>query len=189
MIETARQIPEGKKLTIASLGAVTNLASAIKMAPDIIPRISCYALMARYYPDRNVWDKDEFNLRNDLNAANFLFNADGVELHVMPVNILYGFKFQKERVMTRMMGKGGIWDYLATRWLTHSPESQQWIMWDLALIAALARPELAHEGVFKTPPENKQRDIHVYTSIEEESMQSDWWDIVHKAQGDDFAKE
>jgi hypothetical protein len=55
-------------------------------------------------------------------------------------------------------------------------------MWDLALVEALARPELAKEALFRTPPENVQRDVHVYTDIDSEAMQSDWWRVVDKAQ-------
>ena len=182
MIREARQTPDGEKLVIASLGAVTNVASAIKLAPDIIPKIACYQLSGRFYADRGVWDKDEFNLRNDLNAANFLFNTEGLELHVMPVNILLDFQFRLENVLERLAGKGDVWDYLATRWLTHSPSSETWIMWDLALILAMARPALATEALFKTPPENAQREVYVYTSVDEEAMQQDWWRAVEKAQ-------
>lgn len=181
MIRQARMTPQGEKLTIASLGAVTNLASAIKLAPDILPRIECYILSGRYYSDRNVWDKDEFNLRNDLNAANFLFNTEGLALHVMPVNILFDFKFDQEETLKRLSGKGPIWDYLAARWLKHSPGSKKWIMWDLALIQAIARPELARESSVRTPPENRERNIKVYTGVDIEGLFADWWKTVENA--------
>jgi len=182
MISTARAMPAGQKLTIASLGAATNVASAIQLAPDIVPKIACYVLAGRFFADRQVWDKNEFNVRNDLNAINLLFDTDGLELHVMPINILFDFQFRRDTVMNRLAGQGGVWDYLATRWLSHSPSSTTWIMWDVALITALARPELATEGRFNTPPENEQRDIHVYTSVDEAAMRSDWWAVAEKAQ-------
>lgn len=180
MIREARRTPEGEKLVIASLGAVTNVASAIKLAPDIIPKVACYMLSGRFYAERKVWDKDEFNLRNDLNAANFLFNAEGLELHVMPVNILLDFKFRQEEVLDRLAGRGNVGDYLATRWLTHSPSSETWIMWDLALIIAVLRPDLATQASFMTPPENTQREVQVYTSVNEKAMLEDWWKIAGK---------
>ncbi len=185
IIKTAREMPDGEKLTVACLGAVTNLASAIKLAPDIKPKLACYILSGKFYPNRTVWDKDEFNSRNDLNAGNFLFNSEDLELHVMPVNILYDFKFDRDETLGKLRGEGGIWDYLATRWLTHSPSSKKWIFWDLALIEALARPELAEQDKFMTPPENTQREIFVYTDVQEEAMQADWWRVVEKAQRDE----
>ena len=182
MITRARQMPPGRKLVVASLGAVTNVASAVKLAPDIVPRIACYVLAGRYHAHRRVWDKDEFNLRNDLNAANFLFNTAGLELHVMPVNILTDFHLRRDEVMRRLAGRGGVWDYLATRWLTFSPGSETWVMWDLALILALARPELATEARVTPPPENAQREIRVYTGVDRDGMLRDWWRVVEAAQ-------
>jgi purine nucleosidase len=182
MITLARQTPPGQKLVIASLGAVTNVASAIKLAPDIVPRIACYNLGGRYHADRRVWDKDEFNVRNDLNAMNFLFNTQGLELHQMPINILLGWRFRRDEVMQRLATRGGVWDYLATRWLTHSPAAETWIMWDLALIQALARPELVTEVSVSTPPENVQREIHVYTGVDEAGLSADWWQVFEEAQ-------
>lgn len=182
MIRAARRMPPGEKLVIASLGAVTNLASALKLAPDIVPKVACYILSGRYYADRGVWDKDEFNLRNDLNAANYLFNTDGLDLHVMPVNILYEFKFRLDEVLDRLAGQGSVWDYLATRWLSHSPSSETWIMWDLALVIALFRPELATQRLVPTPPENARREVHVYTAVDEDAMRAAWWDTVEQAQ-------
>jgi inosine-uridine nucleoside N-ribohydrolase len=181
MIREARNTPDGETLTIASLGASTNLASAIQLAPDIVPKIACYVLGGRFFADRQVWDKNEFNVRNDLNAANILFDTEGLELHVMPINILFDFTFRQSAVMERLAGHGGIWDYLVARWLSHSPNSETWIMWDLALIEALLRPDLATQGRFATPPENAQRTIHVYTSVDEAAMRADWWGTARAA--------
>jgi len=181
MIDQAVRTPDGEKLTIICLGAATNLASALKMAPDIVPKIACFMLAGRFWPDRGVWDKNEFNIRMDLNATNYLFNEEGLDLHIMPVNVLDDFTFRRDEVMDRLGNRGGIWDYLADRWTTYSPESQRWIMWDLALIIALSRPELATSGRFMTPPENTPREVSVYTSIDVDGMLADWWEVVESA--------
>jgi purine nucleosidase len=178
IIRSARAMPEGQKLTVISLGAVTNVASAIRLAPDIAPRLACYVLGARFDSARQVWSKDEFNVRNDLNAFNYLLDAEGLELHVMPVNILLQFRFQQEETLRRLGGRGTLWDYLAARWLTHSPTAREWIMWDLALVQAWLRPELAEQAQFTTPPENTQRQIWVYTRIDRDAMLADWWETA-----------
>src|SRR5215213_3021480 len=77
IIRAARAMPRGERLRVLSLGATTNLASAVALAPDFTPKLACYVLAGRYYADRRVWDKDEFKVRNELNAANSLFNAEG----------------------------------------------------------------------------------------------------------------
>lgn len=182
MIREARAMPAGVKLAIVSTGAVTNVASAIKLAPDIVPKIAAYLMGAHFFADRKVWNKDEFNVRNDLNALNFLLNAEALELHIMPANVCGKLVFQQADTLGRLQSKGGIWDYLAARWLSFSPESAQWVMWDLALVEALAKPTLAKQDLFRTPPENVQRDVYVYTDIDVSAMQRDWWQVVEKAQ-------
>ena len=183
IIRAARGMPRGEKLRVVSLGAATNLASAIALAPDITPKLACYVLAGRYYADRRVWDKDEFNVRNDLNATNFLFNAEGLELHVMPINVLTEFKFEQKATVEGLSGKGEVWDYLANRWLSFAPGHGQWIMWDLALVQALARPELATESEVNPPPENRQRKIFAYTRVDLAGMRADWWEAARRAQG------
>lgn len=183
IIRAARAMPRGEKLRVVSLGATTNLASAIALAPDIVPKLACYVLAGKYYADRRVWDKDEFNVRNDLNATNFLFNAEGLELHIMPINILTEFKFEQKATIEGLMGKGEVWDYLANRWLSFAPGHGQWIMWDLALMQALARPELATESEVNPPPENTQRKIFAYTRVDLAGMRADWWEVARRAQG------
>ncbi|MDJ1500435.1 nucleoside hydrolase [Xanthocytophaga agilis] len=180
MIHTARRVPANEKLIIISLGAATNVASALKLAPDIMSKVICYNLGGHYDATKKIWNKDEFNVRNDLNAINFLFNTEGVDLHLMPINILYDFKFTLEEISKRLSGKGGVWDYLVTRWLSNAPGDKERIFWDLALMIAVARPDLAKEEKRLTPPENTQREVSVYTQIDVKGMINDWWKITGK---------
>lgn len=182
MIREARAMPPGERLAIASIGASTNLASAIKLAPDIVPKVRCYLMGGRYDPQTEVWDKDEFNFRRDLNAINSLFNTDGLDLHIMTATTSRIFQFEQEETLRRLQGKGAVWDYLAARWLSHSPQAKRWVMWDLALVEAMAHPELATERTVAAPPENGGRNVHVYTAIDSDAMLADWWNVVEQAQ-------
>lgn len=174
------QSASSEKLTIVSIGAVTNVASALKLQPGIVPKVRCYCMAAQYDSSTGVWNKDEFNVRNDLNAFNYLLDLDGLELHIMPANVCRKLVFDQVETLDGLKGKGGAWDYLAARWLSHSPQAAKWIMWDLALIEALARPELAKEALFKTPPENRRRDVWVYTDVDGEAMKHDWWAMARR---------
>jgi inosine-uridine nucleoside N-ribohydrolase len=179
MIREAEAAGPGK-LTIVSIGAVTNVASALKLAPRIVSKVRCYSMAAHYGSATGVWNKDEFNVRNDLNAFNYLLDLEGLELHIMPANVCRKLVFDQSETLAGLKGKGGVWDYLTARWLSHSPQAANWIMWDLALVEALARPELAKEALFKTPPENRQRDVWVYTDIGGEAMKKDWWAMAKR---------
>jgi hypothetical protein len=48
-------------------------------------------------------------------------------------------------------------------------------MWDVAIIGALARPALAKKTGYPTPPENALREISIYTEIDAEAMEADFW--------------
>lgn len=182
IIKEARATKPGERLAVVSIGAVTNAASAIKLAPDIVPKIACYSMAAHCDAKTGVWNKDEFNVRNDLNAFNYMLNLDGLDVHIMPANVCRKLVFPQDDTLARLRGKGGVWEYLAARWLSHSPDAKSWIMWDLALIEALARPELAKEAKVKTPPENRQREVYVYTDIDAEAMRRQFWQTAEQAQ-------
>jgi hypothetical protein len=54
---------------IACLGAVTNLASAVKLAPDIIPKIRCYTMSCQFDPQKKIWGLNNRLLLALINAA------------------------------------------------------------------------------------------------------------------------
>ena len=100
--------------------------------------------------------------------------------------------FDRQEVERRLEGDGGVGDYLVDRWDSYTrwwtqqdPEKNHWIMWDVAIIEALARPELATVTHFPTPPENALREIGIYTDIDEEAMEQDFWRVVGEALADE----
>ncbi|MFK8164685.1 MAG: nucleoside hydrolase, partial [Lewinella sp.] len=95
IIEQARETPDGEKLAVMCIGAPTNLASAIALEPSIKSKIVAYTLGFRYDFDGMFWNKDEFNIRRDLNASNFLLNAEGLELHVMPISVAIKYTWER----------------------------------------------------------------------------------------------
>ena len=50
IIAAVKTLPSGEKLDILTIGAMTNLASALILAPEIKSRIRCFALGAQYDP-------------------------------------------------------------------------------------------------------------------------------------------
>ena len=176
IIEQARAMNAGEKLTVMCIGASTNLASALAVAPDITDRIRAYVLGFQYDTTGGVWNKDEFNIRRDLNAANYLLNADGLELHVMPTSTAYQYQFAQDSTFARLDRSGPVGAYLKRRWESFAPESERWIMWDVALLQAYLSPEQATESEVTTPPENKQRSVWMYTDIDAAAMARDFWE-------------
>ena len=174
IIEQARAAgPE--KLTVVCIGASTNLASALALAPDITEQVRAYVLGFQYDAERAVWNKDEFNIRRDLNAANYLLNAEGLELHVMPTSTAIRYQFDRDSTFARLGHAGPVGVVLRERWQSFAPDASRWTMWDVALLQAILTPAQATEIDVTTPPENVQRSIRLYSDIDAEAMAHDYW--------------
>ena len=175
IIEQARAMNAGEKLTVMCIGASTNLASALALAPDITERIRAYVLGFQYDTTGGVWNKDEFNIRRDLNAANYLLDAEGLELHVMPTSVAGRYQFAQDSTFARLDRSGPVGQYLKQRWQSFAPDSRQWTMWDVALLQAYLSPRQATEIQVTTPPENTRRSVWMYTDIDPQAMAEDFW--------------
>ncbi|MEM9681081.1 MAG: nucleoside hydrolase, partial [Bacteroidota bacterium] len=164
IISQALSMDSNEKMSIIILGPATNVASAILLNPEIIPKLKVYYLGFWHHPSENTWSKREFNTNNDPNAVDALINTPNLEFHVMTASTSKHLVFEKTKVDHYLKGKGGIADYLVERWESYDrfwqdtdKEKQFWIMWDVAILEALAYPELAKEGTFQSPHDNLDR--------------------------------
>lgn len=174
IIEEAMKLSGEQKLVIIALGPLTNVASAIIEQPGIAHHLVVYAMGADYDKQTHVWNKAEFNVRNDLNAFDYLLNTE-VEMHIMPASIAQQLVFERVKTQLRLKQAGGkLPHYLSDRW-KRIGHADTWSMWDLALAVAYTAPSLATEEQVMTPPENKQRKIWVYTGIDAPAMEAAFW--------------
>jgi len=181
IIEQALATPEGEKLSIAILGPCTNIASAILIEPKIIPKLSVNYLGFWHNLKRNTWSKREFNTNNDPNAVNALINTPNLEFSVMTATTSQHLVFEKNVMDELLKGKGGIGDYLIDRWesydrfwQTTDKAKTKWIMWDVAILEALAYPELVETKEMMSPHDNLARPIKVYTKIDVPAMKANF---------------
>ena len=95
ILEEAKKLRYGKKLNVVTLGAVTNLATAIMTDTTIAKKIVWYGMALKYDNKTRVWDKNEFNVRNDLDAMDYLLNREGLETHIMTATTSRSLKLGK----------------------------------------------------------------------------------------------
>jgi inosine-uridine nucleoside N-ribohydrolase len=183
IIENANGMASGQKLMVITLGATTNLASAILMDSSIIPKLDCYIMGLKYDPFKRAWNKNEFNARNDLDAMDIILNAKDLDLTVMTATVAGELKFQKKETFEKLRDKGNIWNWLLQNWENNWPENQEWIMQDVALIEAILHPKFATLKEIYTPPENTRRKIRIYTKIKTEAMIKDYWKAAEENSG------
>ena len=114
IIARALAVPEGEKLTVFVLGSFTNLASAILLHPEIVPRLRACVIGLTYHPKKGL-GKKEFNASNDLHAVEALLDTKDLELVVMTATASRPMVYERAEVDRRLAGKGGPWDYLVDR--------------------------------------------------------------------------
>ncbi len=148
LIETALTASPESPLYVLAIGAVTNVASALLLAPEIIERV--VVVWTAGYPT-TVTDVEQasFNMEQDMLASQLLFDS-GVPLVYLPgFHVGAQLSLSLPEIEAWVKGKGAVGDYL--HWLyTNNPHfpfqgltgyfGRTWIIWDLINFAWLMEP-------------------------------------------------
>ncbi len=158
LVERALAEPD-TPLYVVAIGCLTNVASALLMAPEIIRNI--VVLWTSGYPSGCHRPNDSsFNLVQDLLAARLLFDCGVPHVYLPGFHIGAQLRLSLPEMETWVRGKGAIGDYLY--WLyTHNPICEQrgitghfgrtWIIWDMINIAWLLNPDWAPTDLLPSP--------------------------------------
>ncbi len=180
LIAEAKKMNADEKLNVVSIGAATNLASALMLDSTLAEKISWYALALHYDVRQGIWNKNEFNVRNDLDAMDYLLNQEKLETHIMTATTSMPYTYTRQEIWDNLVNKGEEWNYLTDRWMKVCPNDSKRIMWDLALIQAILYPDYARTKQVITPPENVRRRLTVYTSIDTEKMKKAYFSAIKR---------
>ena len=150
LIARARTATREKPLYVVAIAAISNIASALLLAPDIAERIVVVWLggHALEWPDTR-----EFNLKQDVGGAQVLFDS-GVPLVLVPcmgvTSHLHSTVPEIERYVEPC---GEIGSFLAARFKDYSSEHMGWSkeIWDMAPIGWLLDPAWAPSVLVPTP--------------------------------------
>lgn len=180
IIALAKSMPENEKLDILTLGALTNVASAVILAPEILPKIRVYALGAKYNQTTRAWSKNEFNIRNDLNAFDYLLDLSGLDFTIMPLETALPLQFDRDETYRKTDDNIPIEKILADRWREQNPQDKTRVMWDLALVQAYLLPQFSETLLVNTPPESKTFTVKIFSKIEKEALMQDFWELLRR---------
>ena len=132
-----------KPLYVVALGAITNIASALLMKPDIADRIVIIWLGGHALE----WeDNYEFNLRQDLAAARVVY-ASGAPLVILPAQqVVSALATTGHELNHWLRGKNALCDYLVAKTVDEMgsrAEGRAWsrVIWDATTIAWMVDPE------------------------------------------------
>jgi len=126
-------------LYIVSIGAITNIASALLMNPEMADRIVVIWLggNALHWPDNM-----EFNCKQDVAAARIVFSS-GVPLILLPcLGVVSAFTTTGPELEYWLRGKNPLCDYLVDHTIEAAEEyakGQVWsrVIWDVAAVGWL----------------------------------------------------
>ncbi len=138
LIAKARQERQGP-LYVLTIGAITNVASALLLAPDIAARIVVVWLGGNptYWPDTR-----EFNLRQDPLAARVVLGC-GVPLVMLPCALVTEQLRTTLPEMERYVkGKGVVGDYLYGIYEAYIEDhyARSKVIWDISSVAYMVNP-------------------------------------------------
>lgn len=175
IIEHAKAYPESSKLPVVVLGALTNVASAVYIEPQITSKIVVYWLGTSYDFEKDILRKTDFNAVMDIQAVSMMLNSD-VEMHIIPVNVASALDFSYQETAQQLAGKHPLGDLLVQRWYDHLDGGRYGrTIWDLALIEAMIHPDMAEKAKIRTSPENGDREIWYYKSIDADRMKAEFF--------------
>nr|MDD6336479.1 nucleoside hydrolase [bacterium] len=138
IIDTVRASQE--RVYIVAIGAITNVASACLMAPDILERIAIIWLggHAHHYPHTR-----EFNLWQDIAAARVFFDGSMPLIQVPCMGMCSELATTLPELTHYLQGKNALCDYLLDIFREYAPPGAMcWskVIWDIAAVACLALP-------------------------------------------------
>ena len=158
LIDTARATPRDAPLYVVALGCVTNIASALLLAPDIAERI--VVVWTAGYPSHAPQPNHAFNLEQDMLASSLLFDS-GVPLVYLPgYHVGAQLRLSHPEAVLHLQGRGAIGEHLLHLY-THNPlwpmlgieslHGHSWVIWDLINIAWLLNPDWVPSDLVRTP--------------------------------------
>jgi inosine-uridine nucleoside N-ribohydrolase len=151
LIQRALASPADDPLYVVAIGAITNIASAILIEPRIIEHIVVVWLggHALYWPHTS-----EFNLKQDVPAAQVVFNSGVPLVHVPCLPITSHLATTVSELEDYVSGRGAIGDYLVDIVKGYHEDHTGWSkpLWDVSTIAYLIEPkwvptELVHSPI------------------------------------------
>lgn len=126
-------------LYVLAIGAITNVASALRMAPDIIGNIVVVWLGGQpwYWPTAK-----EFNLQQDVPAAQVVFDSGVPLVHVACKNVAEHLRTTLPEMAAYVRGRGRIGDYLYQIFEAYHADHYAYskVIWDISAVAYLNNP-------------------------------------------------
>ncbi|NMA46218.1 MAG: nucleoside hydrolase [Lentisphaerae bacterium] len=141
---------ENEPLYVMTIGAPTNIASALLLEPELVRHIVVVWLAGQPHDWRTA---REFNLQQDLFASRILFDS-GVPLMQIPcTNVAEHLSVTIPELDAFLGGKNALGQYLCdiVRGYTKDPFGWSKVIWDISAVAWLINPQWLDSTLVHSP--------------------------------------
>ena len=197
LIEEA--LKEDKKpLFVLCLGAITNVASAIRKCPEITKRMTVVWIGGQNIDFPNP-DFREFNSGNDIQAANYVVSS-GVELWLIPANVYGTMRIGLAEIQRRIYPCGKVGKHLFENMITYNMSEgagwtagESWSLGDSPAVGVVLDQNCGQYTYREAPVfeedttyrfEEGRPKIRVYTSINSRFILEDFISKLEIVYGD-----
>lgn len=142
-------------LYVITIGAPTNVSSALLMEPEIKDRIVVVWLGGQPFDWHTA---SEFNLKQDIHASRILYDSGVALVNIPATNVSEHLRTTVPEMERFLKGKSPIADYLYSEFVKytqqHSPASAfaySKVIWDISAVAWLIEPKWVPSRVVASP--------------------------------------
>ncbi len=160
LVKRAKAQPDGKPLYVLAIGAITNVASALIMEPDIRDKIVIVWLGGNSLD----WpDTKEFNMLQDVAAARVVMDSGAPFVMLPCMGVVTHLTVSKAELLHFLADKNPLTDYLARNTIKEADGyamGKPWtrVIWDIATVAWLRSDKFTASRVIPAPlPEYDHR--------------------------------
>ena len=158
LVRSARDTPPDEPLYVVALGCLSNVASALLMAPDICERI--VVVWTAGYPSHAPQTNFAFNLEQDMLATSVVLDSGVPHVYLPGYHVGAQLRLSTPEIERHVAGRGAIGSYLH-HLFTHNPlwemlgidslVGHSWVIWDMINIAWLLDPAWVPSDLTTTP--------------------------------------
>jgi purine nucleosidase len=137
-------------LFVITIGAPTNVASALLMEPRIADRVVVVWLGG----NPGCWHRAvEFNVEQDVHASHVLLDSGVPLVHIPCRNVTEHLRTTQAEIERFVRGSGPIGDYLADIYAEHFADhfARSKVLWDVGAVAWLVNPDSVPTAVVHSP--------------------------------------
>lgn len=140
LIEKALASPEDDPLYVLAIGAITNVASAILIEPEIIRHIVVVWLGGN--PTHSP-KPEEYNMMQDTRASQLMFDSGLPLVHIPCLGVASHLLTTRCELDQAIHGRNAISDFLYDRFVSYTSDHFAWAkeIWDISTVAFMLNPD------------------------------------------------